>query len=816
MMIGLATMFAGCDGGDSSGDVAAAPPSPAAAATARAGDVELAVKRSQSTPETKTMEPQPDAGVQGHGRERKGEPNRLAKETSPYLLQHAYNPVEWYSWGPEAFEAARARNVPIFLSIGYSTCYWCHVMERESFENPEVGALMSRDFVCIKVDREQRPDVDELYMTACQVFTRLTTGQASGGWPLSVFLEPKSLKPFYVGTYFPPQPGYGKPSFTQLLEGMSDAWNTQRGQVEAQAEQVASLVARELEVQPGVEPLDIGLAARATSSLQRFHDPENGGFGGEPKFPQPVYLEVMIDEGWDRPEIREAVVRSLDGMAIGGVYDHVGGGFHRYAVDAEWTVPHFEKMLYDNGQLASLYADAHARTGDVYYAEVVRGILDYVLREMTAADGAFLSAQDAEVDAKEGGSYIWRPDDFREALAQGGRGEDIDFAMDVYGLARGPNFQDPHHRDEPPANVLRLRARPGRLATEMGMERSEFIERLQKVNEALLAVRDTRKQPLTDDKIIAAWNGLMIAGMADGGRVLEEPRYVKAAEQAADAVLARLGQGDGGLYRTSREGKAQIDAFLEDYAMLADGLLSIHDATGDPLRLQQAQELVEAARERFWNDQRGGWYDTQADQPDLFIRSTNLGDGAVPSGSSTMLLVLLDMYERTGDSTFLEDARAAFEGMSVALARNPVGMSRGTRAILKAAELQPDVLPGTRRSAPPATPVRPALLKTDDPNRWVVRLTIDPSMHVNAHEPGDDDLIGLSLDAVSGGTIRVAWPEGTRYRDDIMIHRGMVDLPVILERSAPDSTVVVRVGWQACTDSECLRPEQAELRIPSP
>ena len=572
-------------------------------------------------------------------------------------------------------------------------------------------------------------------------------------------------------------------------------------------------MARELEVQPGVEPLGLDLVSEGVSALVRYHDAEHGGFGGAPKFPQPVYLELLVDGGWERPEVREVVTKTLDEMANGGIYDHVGGGFHRYAVDEHWTVPHFEKMLYDNGQLASVYADVHTRTGDVYYAEVVRGILDYVIREMTDPDGAFRSAQDAEVDAREGGSYIWRPAEFTAVLEQAGLAEDVEFAMNVHGLAAGTNFRDPHHRDDPPANVIRLSDRPGQLAAGMEMDRAVFVERMARVNAALLAARDTRPQPLTDDKVIASWNGLMIAGMADGGRALKEPRYIEAAERAADAVLARLGREDGGLHRTARGEKAQIDAFLEDYAMMAEGLLAIYEATGDSARLEQAEALVAAARDRFWNDERGGWFDTRADQADLFIRSVNLGDGAVPSGSSTMLLVLLDLHERTGKTAFLDDARAALRSMSVSLAANPVGMARGVRAIIKSAKIAPEILPDVKTSPPPATPVRAALLKTDDPNRWVVRLSIEGGMHVNAHDPGDDQLIGLSLEAVSGGSIQVAWPVGTPYREEIMIHRGLVDLPVVIERSAPDSTVVLRVGWQACTDTECLRPEQVELSI---
>ena len=446
----VAALMVGCDSDLPAKDPAASSGAPA-------------TEQQESKPESpmKTESTNPgDSHAQQHG-SRRGEPNRLAEETSPYLLQHAYNPVDWYPWGEEAFAAARQRNVPIFLSIGYSTCYWCHVMERESFEKPEVAKIMNRDFVCIKVDREQRPDVDEIYMTACQVYTRVTTGRASGGWPLSLFLDPTTLKPFFAGTYFPPEPGFGKPSFTQLLAGVHDSWGTQRATLEEQSNQVAMMVTRELETQAGVQPLGASLGARAVSGLMSYHDKINGGFGGAPKFPQPVYLELMIAGGWDRPEVQQAVRKTLDAMAIGGIYDHVGGGFHRYAVDADWTVPHFEKMLYDNGQLASLYADVYQRTGDEFYAEVVRGILDYVLREMTAPDGAFLSAQDAEVNAREGGSYIWLPEEIREALGAQDHAQDIDFTMEVYGLAGGSNFKDPHHQDAPPANVLRFKDRPG-------------------------------------------------------------------------------------------------------------------------------------------------------------------------------------------------------------------------------------------------------------------------------------------------------------------------------------------------------------------
>ena len=588
-----------------------------------------------------------------------GEPNRLAGESSPYLLQHARNPVDWYPWGEEAFAAARERQVPIFLSIGYSTCYWCHVMERESFENPDVAEIMNRDFVCIKVDREQRPDVDEIYMTACQVFTRLTTGRASGGWPLSIFIDPDSLEPFLAGTYYPTVDSYGKPSFTRLMNDISSAWSSKPEEVREQGKRIAALVKEELAARPGVTPLTTDLVDSSIASLESYHDEVNGGFGGAPKFPQPTYVELMIDGGWERPEVQKAVIRTLDAMAIGGIYDHIGGGFHRYAVDEDWTVPHFEKMLYDNGQLASLYARVYELTNDEFYAEVVRGTLDYVLREMVDSDGAFLSAQDAEVNTREGESYIWRREEIREALKTVGRADDIDFVLDVYGLNETPNFRDPHHEEDLPSNVLRFDARPTEIAARLGMSREDFIQRLAEINADVLRVRDTRDQPMTDDKILASWNGLMITGMADGGRILNEPRYIEAAVTAADAVLDRLGQDEGGLYRTARGDVVQVDAFLEDYAMLAEAFLALDEATEDPRWRAAAERMVAEAKVRFWNAERGGWFDTQANQSDLFVRSSSQGDGAVPSGSSTMLLALLNLAERTDDERYRADAAAA-------------------------------------------------------------------------------------------------------------------------------------------------------------
>ena len=763
--------------------------------------------------------PPADAPVEG---------NRLRLESSPYLLQHAFNPVDWWPWSAEALEEARRRDVPILVSIGYSTCYWCHVMERESFEDPAVAAILNRDFVPIKVDREQRPDVDDIYMTACQVFTQLTEGRASGGWPLNAFLDPHTLAPFVVGTYYPPEPMPGRPSFTELLGTVSNAWRDQRPQVEAQAARIAEIVAGELAAPSGVRDLDASLADAAATALLRYHDATEGGFGGAPKFPQPVFLELLMEVGAERPEAIAAVKRTLDRMAIGGIHDQVAGGFHRYAVDGTWTVPHFEKMLYDNGQLASLYARSVRRTADPYHARVLRDLAEYVLREMTEEDGAFRSAQDAEVDAREGGTHVWRPDEVAAALTEAGLEVDVPFALAVYGLDRGPNFQDPHHPQDPPANVLRLVDRPETMAAAMKLEPAAFDAAIERVDHALLAARDRRKQPGLDDKVLASWNGLMIRGMVEAGAALDEPRYIEAASRAADAVLARLG-GTEDLRRTARGDVVGSAAYLDDHALLADGLLALHEVNGEPRRLAQAVALVEAARRHFRDDATGLWYDTREGQEDLLVRACNLNDGAVPSGSGTMMVVLAALAARTEEARWLDDLEAFLAAASVPVAENPVGPIRAILALRRLSTLDPEratrlaklaSVAGTIESDAATGPGEDAVAATLDrgaDGRFVVRVRIPEGWHVNAHDPGDaeaaEGLVGLTLDAVSGGSIEVDWPAGQPWQDGILVHEDELAIPVAITPDGSGDPVVMVFGWQACDDRVCFRPRQVEFVV---
>ena len=600
-------------------------------------------------------------------------PNRLAGSSSVYLQQHAFNPVPWWPWGEDAIAEARRRKVPLFVSIGYSTCYWCHVMERESFEDPQIAALMDRVCVPVKVDREERPDLDEVFMTACQVFTQLTEGRASGGWPLHVFLDPESLRPFFCGTYYPPQPAWGRPSFAQLLNAVDAAWKSGPAELQAQAERLGAMVAAQLqpaeggEGGEGREGVDGGAsgqrAAPATQdaatvqelaalvqptveALMAMADPVNGGFGGAPKFPTPAYPGFLLAVRAQDAAVARVVQLQLDRMACGGIFDQVGAGFHRYAVDGTWTVPHFEKMLYDNAQLLRLYALAWQAWGNPAHQRVARRTAAYVMNEMTGAQGQFFSAQDAEVGAREGGSYVWTPQEAHAALAQAGfTPPEAAAVARAYGLDRAANFQDPHHPTEPPTHVLRMDALPEELAPQLGLSPEALLALLDRSNAALLAVRATRPQPLTDDKAIAAWNGLMMEALAAAGRLLDHPALVQAAARAAQCVLQHMRTPDGRLCRLWRSGKPSGAACLEDYACVANGLLALHAADGQPHWLAEAAALVRTAHGLFADPRTGTWYDVAAGQNQLWVRSRSLDDSAVPSGTSSMVRALLTLAE---------------------------------------------------------------------------------------------------------------------------------------------------------------------------
>lgn len=784
------------------------------------------------------------------------QPNRLARETSPYLLQHARNPVDWFAWGPEAFAEARRRNVPIFLSVGYSTCYWCHVMERESFEDPATGAVMSERFVCIKVDREVRPDVDDIYMHAVQLLTR------RGGWPMSVWLTPpgarspddRGLEPFYAGTYFPGEARHGMPAFRDVLANVSDAWRSQRDAVLEQAARVTEAVREQLASSRDAHPIGAEQVGNAIAMLLRMYDRQAAGFGRAPKFPQPVFagflMEVIpsIEDPAIQSAARHAVRHTLDRMALGGMYDQVGGGFHRYSVDDQWLVPHFEKMLYDNGQLASLYARslaAAAPGGDdaAFDAWVLRRTLDYVLGEMTDASGAFWSAQDAEVNHREGQNYLWTRAELDAVLGA----DDGAFAAKVFGVDGGPNFRDPHHPDEPMSNVLFMSDRPGAAARAMGMDPAVFSARLADVSRRLYEARARRDQPGTDDKVIVAWNGLMIAGLAEGAAALRDAGYLDAARRAARTILSTMRGSDGGLLRAARGGAASTPAFLEDYAMLMRGVLAIHRAgaalgVDDGWALAEARGLWQQARERFADPERPGvLFDTLADQSDLIVRTSATYDGAMPGGPSEMLNALIDLYDATGDDGLLREALDITAALSRAIGESPVGAVHATRGLFRllkidraAVEERLGTLAAGARDSTVHLDEAPVQIFASDDRVVVgasggtldIELRIADGFHVTAREPGVDGLVPMSIE-ISGGsgvTAVADYPAGVPYRGGALppeeagmmrIYSGAIPLTIRLARTGEpwNGRPMLHVTYQACTDEACFQPVTVELDV---
>jgi uncharacterized protein len=553
--------------------------------------------------------------------------NRLAAETSPYLLQHADNPVDWHPWGEEAFARARADDRPILLSVGYAACHWCHVMEHESFEDEEIAHLMNENFVCVKVDREERPDVDGLYMDAVVAMT------GAGGWPMTVFLTPDG-KPFYGGTYFPPEPRRGMPSFPQVLEAVAEAYRTRRSDLERQAEGLVDAIGAASRQAPSAEPLTSGVLVGAVPALRRIFDVVEGGFGGAPKFPPASTIELLLRLGSDgrADEALHMARRTLDGMAQGGMYDVLGGGFHRYSVDARWLVPHFEKMLYDNALLASAYLHAWVVTGEERYRRVSVETLDYLLREMRLPEGGFASAQDADTDGVEGLTYTWTPEEIAEAV----------------GEAHTEWLQPFEHG----RSIVR-----GDVPAE--------------VRAQLLAARDRRPQPLRDDKALAGWNGLALAALAEAGARLRRADYLEAAVALAEFLLRTLSDGRGGLLRTYRAGEARIPAYLEDYANVANGLVELSWASGDLQWLEEARRLADLTVERFGDEANGGFFVDAPDGDGLVARRKEFDDHPTPAGNSMAAFVLLRLARIYGDPDLERRAVGVFRLAKGLLERAP-------------------------------------------------------------------------------------------------------------------------------------------------
>lgn len=588
--------------------------------------------------------------------------NRLAAEKSPYLLQHAYNPVDWYPWGEEAFAAAKQEDKPIFLSIGYSTCHWCHVMERESFQDQTVAAALNDAFICVKVDREERPDVDTVYMNVCQALT------GSGGWPLTVIMTP-GKEPFYAGTYFPPQSRYGRPGVIEIAENIKKSWHENKedligraGQIVAQMRSIAAEASSAIE-------LDKGILDQGFRYFKHAFDEVHGGFSQAPKFPSPHNLLFLL-RYWRRTgdEVALSMVETtLRQMRRGGVYDHLGGGFHRYATDHKWLVPHFEKMLYDQAMLAIAYTEAWQATKHADFADTARDIIDYVLRNMQAAEGAFFAAEDADSEGEEGKFYVWTLAEIEAALPVA----DARLAISIFNVSEQGNYLGETTGKKTGTNILHLSKSLAELAQEHNLTESELADRLKQIRQKLLAVRQPRVHPFKDTKILTDWNGLMVAALALAGRAFNDDHYLAAAADGVAFLRSHLRQENGKLYKRWREGEAALPAQLDDYAFLIWGLLELYTASQEVSHLAWAIELQDIMIATYWDPEQGGFFLTANDAEEFFLRPKEIYDGAIPSGNSVAIMNCLRLSRLTGRMELEEYAAKAWATFSQQIATSP-------------------------------------------------------------------------------------------------------------------------------------------------
>ncbi len=752
----------------------------------------------------------------------KGKPNRLAKSSSPYLLQHAHNPVDWYPWGPEAFERAKKEKKLVFLSIGYSACHWCHVMERESFSNAEIAKIMNENFVCIKVDREERPDIDDIYMAALNA-----TGE-QGGWPLSMFLTPEG-KPIFGATYFPPEDKkVGDDTiigFKTVLKKVIE-FDKDRSGLEKQADHIAKLTVESLEANSraiALVPLKRDLVADAVDAFDI--DPEHGGTGSKArmyrgtKFPRPPVWGFLLSQT-KKPEgdaVKKKVALTLAKMLEGGIYDHLGGGFHRYSTERTWTVPHFEKMLYDNAQLAELYSEAFAIDPRPEYRRVVAETLGFIRREMTSPDGGFYSALDADSNEKEGEFYVWTTDELKKVL-----GNDADFALvkAVYGVT-APNFEEKYH-------ILRLPKSLAEIAKEQKLTEAELLAKLEPLKKKLFDHRTKRERPFLDTKIIAAWNGEMVAGYAKAAQVFKEKQYADAAAKAAEFILAKMRDKDGRLLRIyaaapGEKPSAKGTAFIDDYAHVIHGLLNLHDATGDKKWLDAAKQLTDAAIKWYGDGANGGFFFTPSDGEKLFARAKDSYDGVQPSGNSQMALNLIRLGLKTKEDSYRDRGIRTVKTFALALRTGPTGITTMLRALdeLLDAASEPDKLTPKERpdpkkpkdSADTVTPKLAVEAAKDGKRAFTLTLTVEAPWHLYANPVGLDTLADSQTEVtvfVGGKKVdaKVEYPKGKEHADSTGMKYAIYEGTVKITGSFPaaEGEVEVRVKVSACKEGLCLPP----------
>jgi len=591
--------------------------------------------------------------------------NRLINEKSPYLLQHASNPVEWYPWGPEAFEKAMKENKPIFLSIGYSTCHWCHVMAHESFEDPEVAKLMNEAFICIKVDREERPDIDNIYMLVC----RMVTG--SGGWPLTIIMTPDK-KPFFAGTYFPKKARFGRIGMLELVPRIKELWQTKHDDVLKSANQITAEI-QQYSAFPEGKELDKSTLKTAYEQLAGRADEKFGGFGSAPKFPSPQNLLFLLRywKSTGNEKALEMVEKTLQAMRNGGIYDHVGFGFHRYSTDAKWLVPHFEKMLYDQALLVIAYVETYQATNKKEYGDFAQEICTYVLRDMTDPNGGFYSAEDADSEGVEGKFYLWTEEEVRKILK-----DDADLIMDVFNIDEDGNFNDEATSESTETNILHLSESLTETATGMKLPVEGLKKRIETARQKLFDTRERRIHPHKDDKILVDWNGLMIAALAKSAQVFDKPEYADAAKRSVDFILKEMRRPDGRLLHRYRDGQSLVLANVDDYAFLIWGLLELYETNFDVHYLQTALDLNKELIKYFWDEQSGGFYFTANDAEALLVRQKEIYDGAIPSGNSVAMLNLLRLGRITADSGLEERAMKITSVFSQQVKPSPSGFAQ--------------------------------------------------------------------------------------------------------------------------------------------
>lgn len=587
--------------------------------------------------------------------------NRLINEKSPYLLQHSHNPVEWYPWCDEAFEKARLEDKPIFLSIGYSTCHWCHVMEKESFEDEQVAKLMNDNFVSIKVDREERPDIDGIYMSVCQMMT------GSGGWPLTILMTPDK-KPFFSGTYFPKYNRFNRIGMMELVPRLKEIWLTKRKEIEKSAEEITASLSQ-TSISGSAVKIDESIFEKAFNEFEKRYDEKFGGFGNAPKFPSPHNLMFLLRywKRYDNPEALEMVEKTLTQMRLGGIYDHIGFGFARYSTDRQWLVPHFEKMLYDQAMLIMAYTETYQITKNEFYRNTAEEIIEYVLRDMTHPEGGFYSAEDADSEGEEGKFYLWDADELRNVLDKA----ESDFAIQVFNIADDGNWVDESKGMMPGTNILHLKKSIDELASDFNLGKKEFISKLELVRKKLFNYRENRIHPHKDDKILTDWNGLMISALAKAFQTFNSENYLTAAEKAYKFIKSRLTKSDGTLFHRYRDGESGLPAHVDDYAFMINALIDLYESTFNQEYLYRALELNEIFIKEFWDKTNGGFFFNSINSEQLIARQKEIYDGAIPSGNSVALLNLLRLFKLTGKNEFSEYAEKIIEYFSGLVTRSP-------------------------------------------------------------------------------------------------------------------------------------------------